>query len=390
MWTIGTLADGANATLTLSGTVDAGQGGNTIINMTTAATADQADPTTAGDDLNEPVVVSDAVDLVTVKTLASSDITPAEGDTVSFQIVVTNNGVVQATNVSLTDLLPAGITFTGAVESLGSYNQATGLYNIGTLNVGQSATLTLSGTVDVGQGGNTITNVTTAATGDQMDLTAAGDDLNETVVIDNTTDLVTVKTLASGDSTPEEGDTVIFDITVTNISGAQATNVSLIDSLPTGITFTNSSTTQGNYNAATGVFDIGTLNVGDTATLTLEGTVDAGQGGNTIANITTAATGDQNDMTDAGNDVEEAVVISVSSDKDWDGVADSLDADADGDGILDTNELGQIQSATVTFDAGGSNGSETGTFAFDNGLTGAWNIASSGFDSVIALSLIHI
>ena len=100
------------------------------------------------------------------------------------------------------------------------------------MNVGDTATLTLSGTVDAGQGGNTITNITTAATGDQPDLSTVGDDLVESVdVIDNTTDLVTVKTLASGDATPDEGDIVTFDITVTNSGSGDATNVSLTDLL---------------------------------------------------------------------------------------------------------------------------------------------------------------
>ena len=112
--------------------------------------------------------------------------------------------------------------------------------------MGDSAILTLSGTVDAGQGGNTITNITTAATGDQMDPTTFGDDLEEAVIVDNTTNLITVKTLAGGNSTPDEGDTVTFDITVTNDGPIGATNVSLTDSLPAGITFTSSSTTQGN------------------------------------------------------------------------------------------------------------------------------------------------
>ena len=106
MWTIGTLNDGAIATITLTGTVDVGEGGNIITNMTTAATGDQPDPSTVGDDLVESVTVNDAADLVTIKTLASGDATPAEGDTVTFQIEVTNNGAAQATNVSLIDELP--------------------------------------------------------------------------------------------------------------------------------------------------------------------------------------------------------------------------------------------------------------------------------------------
>ena len=112
-----------------------------------------------------------------------------------------------------------------------------------------------------------------------------------------------MKTLASGNSTPDEGDTVTFDITVTNSGPGIATNVDLTDLLPSGLTPTaaNGGVTQGTYDAATGIWTIGTLNVGDTVTLTLEGTVDVGQGGNTITNVTTAATGDQMDPSTAGD-----------------------------------------------------------------------------------------
>ena len=209
--------------------------------------------------------------------------------------------------------MPAGITLTGNTTSQGTYNAATGLWTIGTLNDGAVATITLTGTVDAGQGGNTITNTTTAATGDQPDPSTAGDELDEAVVVDNpaapSANLVTVKTLASADATPAEGDTVTFQIVVTNDGSDTATNVSLTDSLPAGITLTGNTTSQGTYNAATGLWTIGTLNDGAVATLTLTGTVDAGQGGNTITNTTTAAIGDQPDPSTLGDDLDEAVVV---------------------------------------------------------------------------------
>ena len=316
LWSIGTLASGATATLTLEGTVDVGEGGNTITNITTAATGDQVDPSTVGDDLDESVVVNDAADLITVKTLTSGDSTPAEGDLVTYEITVVNNGAAQATNVSLTDLLPAGLTATannGTGVLGGAYDAATGLWTIGTLDSGASATLILEGTVDAGEAGNTITNVTTAATGDQIDPSTDGDDLEESVVVDNTTDLVTVKTLASGNSTPDVGDTVTFEITVTNNGTAQATNVDLTDLLPTGLTATanNGGITQGSYDAASGLWTIGSLANGASATLTIEGTVDAGQAGNVITNVTTAATGDQVDPSTDGDDLEESVAVGI-------------------------------------------------------------------------------
>jgi len=212
-----------------------------------------------------PLVIP-AADLVTVKELASGTSTPAEGEVVTFEIEVTNNGPDTATG-----------------------------WDIGSIASGATVTLTLEGTVDVGEGGNTITNITTAASGEQFDPSTVGDDLEAEVIVEDLADLITEKTLISGNATPAEGDSVTFQIAVTNDGAAQATGVSLVDLLPAGLTFTGSSVTQGTYNATTGLFDIGTLNVGDIAILTLTGTVDVGEGGNSITNVTTAAMGDQVD-----------------------------------------------------------------------------------------------
>ena len=337
-------------------------------------------------------MVSDAADLVTVKTLLSGDDTPAEGDTIIYQIEVTNSGAAQATNVSLIDQLPPGVTFTTSSVSQGSFDDATGLFDIGTLNVGDVATVTIEATVDAGQGGNTITNVTTAATGDQTDLSTVGDDLDEVIVVDNTTNLITVKTLASGDSTPGEGDTVTFDITVTNAGPIGATNVSLTDLLPAGLTPTtlNGGITQGSYNATTGVFTIGDIPVGGTATLTLEGTVDAGQGGNTITNVTTAAVGDQDDPSTVGDDLEEAVVVDVPA-ADLVTVKTLLSGDA-------TPDEGDIVTFQIEVT---NNGGDDATGVFLNdflppGLTATANNGTvsqgsySAANGIFGLSLIHI
>ena len=67
---------------------------------------------------------------------------------------VTNSGPGDATNVDLTDLLPTGLTATALNGGItqGSYDAATGLWTIGDLANGASATLTIEGTVDAGQG----------------------------------------------------------------------------------------------------------------------------------------------------------------------------------------------------------------------------------------------
>ena len=208
VWTIGTLnASGPNsiATLNITATVDAGAGSlaQPITNTTTAAAGDQADPDTASDTLSASITVDANADLVTTKTVDNSS--PVEGSTITYSISVFNNGAAQATNVSLVDLLPDGVSYSGD-DSGGGYNPVTGLWTIGTIDNGAIATLNVSATVDSGAGmlPQPITNVTTAADGDQPDPDATTDDLAEDITINYNADIVTVKTVDN--AAPLSGD----------------------------------------------------------------------------------------------------------------------------------------------------------------------------------------
>ncbi len=124
-------------------------------------------------------------------------------------------------------------------------------------------------------------------------------------------DLVTVKTLASGNSNPQVGDIVTYEIAVSNNGPADATGVSATDMLPAGLTATanNGNVTAGVYNAGSGLWTIGALANGATQTLTIEGIVDPAAGGTILENVVTKAEGDQADPTDSGNDLMEGIVI---------------------------------------------------------------------------------
>ena len=66
------------------------------------------------------------------------------GQTITYNIVVTNGGVVPANNVSVTDTLPAGTALLSAVASQGSCGGAPAITcSLGTLAAGGSATVTL-------------------------------------------------------------------------------------------------------------------------------------------------------------------------------------------------------------------------------------------------------
>ena len=130
-------------------------------------------------DDNQIVAGDPSSNLVTTKTV--DDVEPNEGDTVTFTVTVVNNGPDDNTNVSLTDLLPAGLTYDAHIASQGAYIPATGVWTIGALTNGSTATLDVSATVDAGTAGTTINNTTTAASGDVADPTTAGNDLSQAV-----------------------------------------------------------------------------------------------------------------------------------------------------------------------------------------------------------------
>ena len=102
---------------------------------------------------------------------------------------------------------------------------------------------------------STITNTVTNVTLDQIDSDTTADDPSESVTVGNTTDLVVAKIVDNG--TPDEGDTVTFTVTVTNNGPAQATNVSIDDVLPAGLTAGTITPSQGSWTAPT--WTIGTL-----------------------------------------------------------------------------------------------------------------------------------
>ena len=203
-------------------------------------------------------------DLVTVKSLTSGNATPDIGDTVSFDITITNNGPSDAVNVTLTDLLPAGLTATAnnGTVTTGAYNAGTGEWTIANLANGATATLTLEGTVDLAAAGTTITNITTAATSDIPDSDTTGDVLEAEVEVLEAAPAGTLTKTASNDTDVEAGDVITYTYVFTNTGNVDMTDVSISD--------VHSGTgTLGAITPAT----VPTLAVGDSATFTADYTV---------------------------------------------------------------------------------------------------------------------
>lgn len=88
------------------------------------------------------------VDLAITKTVNNAN--PDDGDNVVFTITVTNNGPSAASDIVVSDLLQSGFVFVSASASVGSYDGITGEWEIPALANGASATLNITGQIDLG------------------------------------------------------------------------------------------------------------------------------------------------------------------------------------------------------------------------------------------------
>ena len=170
-------------------------------------------------------------DLVTEKTLASADATPDIGDTVAFDIAITNNGPSDAINTTLTDLLPAGLTATAnnGTVSDGAYDAGTGNWTIPSLANGATATLTLEGTADLAAAGTTITNITTAATSDIPDSDTTGDALEASVDVADPSPGLAIEKTADVTTGLSVGQTVTYTYAVRNPGNITMNDVTVTD-----------------------------------------------------------------------------------------------------------------------------------------------------------------
>ncbi|MBW6512362.1 MAG: DUF11 domain-containing protein [Desulfuromonadaceae bacterium] len=317
-WTVSALAVDAVATLVLTSAITAPVG-STRTNQATITVADQADPNGGNNSATQLLYVG-ASDISVAKNVDNP--TPNVGDSVTFTVTLTNNGSNNVTGLSLTDLLPTGLSYSSHSVSAGQYNAVTGLwdgidltYSVGPPEVKETATLTLTATVDSGTAGTVITNEAVFSPVGFLDPNTANDRASASIAVQQA-DIYIDK--IADTLTPYSGETVTFTITAGNYGPDTATNLIVRDLLPTqpdssatpspvfsGVVSTPS---QGTYNSTTGDWVIGTLAKNATATLTLTATVVPGSEGMNITNTASKVSADQTDV----NTTNDSKTVAIS------------------------------------------------------------------------------
>ncbi len=218
-------------------------------------------------------VPAPTADLTVTKTV--DDATPTEGDTVVYTVVLDNDGPDTTDNVAVTDLLPSGVTYVSDVATTGSYVSGTGVWTVGSMANGASATLTITVTVDPGTATSTIVNTAGVSASDLTDPTAGNDSDTADITV-QTADLSLAKT-DGPDPAPIDGP-LVYTLLVTNNGPHAATTVTLTDILPASVTLVSATPSQGSCSGTTTVTcSLGTiLNTGTASVEILVVTSGAG------------------------------------------------------------------------------------------------------------------
>jgi len=304
-WDKALLESGEQFNITI--TVEVDNIASTILNNTVQVSSDTIDLVSENNDAYEETVVGATADLSIVKTDDTDPVYP--GESFNYTIIVTNNGPDVAADVEVTDLMPAELHYlsstpsavagAGGTSGSGDPGPSSYKFELGNIGVGESKTITIE--VEVyGAGPKTITN-TAEVNSTTLDLNSENDIATEDTFIGNAAELSVTKTCNK--NTVIAGENITYTINVTNHGPNNAENITVIDVLPSEVTFLKANIAPDIIDDQTYQWNISTLEAYQSVIIVINVSVKNGTQG-TISNQVTV-TSDTHDTTDDNNDDEE-------------------------------------------------------------------------------------
>jgi len=255
-------------------------------NTVTITHSDVWDPNSSNNTARTPTDPQQA-DLVLTKTVDTAR--PEVNDQVTFTLTLENLGPTAAQNVTVDDRLPAGLAFVSA-NPAGDYNDSTGVWTVGTLAAQATEILTITARVLEPTGAGPVSASTNTGTARSTTVDPnPGNNTDRATVTPLQADLAVAKTASS--SRPQIGSTFSYTIEVSNLGPDTASNASVTDQLPAGVTYVSHTATTGSYDVGTGVWTIGSVTTADRPVLTITALVTIGNSGGPVTNTATVTSG---------------------------------------------------------------------------------------------------
>lgn len=164
-------------------------------------------------------VTQTADNLVLQPGVSGSDLT-------TFTVTVKNNGPDSAA-ATVTDLLPAGLSFVSAAPGQGNYSQGTGVWDVGVLVSGAQTTLQLQAQAVAPATGCLANTATVAAVAPAVDSLTGNNTATRTIGAPACADLTISNSIVSDELLPTDCVTVEHRFEVINRGPGPATNVTL-------------------------------------------------------------------------------------------------------------------------------------------------------------------
>ncbi|KRF35897.1 S-layer homology domain-containing protein [Paenibacillus sp. Soil787] len=297
VWGVGKVTAGSKLTLAIAVKVASP---NTQIFTVIVSQSDQSDPNPVNN------MATSTVSPINVQAdlslqVAVSNKSPKVGDLITYTVTLTNSGPYAATGVKVSALLPAGVTFASGTSSQGTYDQATGVWVVGSVLIESQQTLTIAATVT---SPNAQISTSFAAFADQPDPNPGNNSATSTVSSVNGQADLSLQLVASN-KTPKVGDLITYTATLTNSGPDAATGVKVSALLPASITFVSGTSSQGKYDQASGEWTVGKVAAGSQLTLKVAATVISP---NAQISTSFAAFADQPDPNPGNNSATSTVV----------------------------------------------------------------------------------
>ncbi|MED4447153.1 cell surface protein [Bacillus cereus] len=239
--TIGSIAPNNSISIAFQVTATSTPNQNPVANSATASYTFIADP-------NAPIVSRNVTSNTVFTTINTANILSLKqvdksfsriGDTLTYTVVLTNNGNSSAQNVIFTDTVPSVTTFIANTFSINGVPQSgadpSNGVNIGTITAGTTVTVSFQVTVTSLPNQNPIVNF--SSTSYQLVSPPDAETSISNPVSTQINEAILSMTKNESVSFADIGQTAFYTTSITNVGNTDATNIVFTDTLPSGLTF---------------------------------------------------------------------------------------------------------------------------------------------------------